>query len=68
MNFDNRIVLVVIGGVLLIFLAWSAVSYFSPEARVERRRRKNNAKVVTRAGRPMVKLSVKTEKKDRKSR
>lgn len=64
----EQIVLVVIGGVLLVFLAWSAVSYFSHEARVERRRRKNNAKVVNRAGRPMVKLSAKTEDNDRKPR
>ncbi len=65
MNFENRIVLVVIGSVLLIFLAWSGVSYFSIEARVERRRRKNNARVINRAGRPMVKLSAKTNKEER---
>lgn len=67
MNTD-QIVLVVIGSGLLVFLAWAAVSYFSHEARVERRRRKNNAKVINRAGRPMVKLSAKTGEKDRKSR
>jgi len=67
MNLES-IVLGVIGSVLIIFLAWSAFSLFSHEARVERRRRKNNAKVVNRAGRPMVKLSAKTENKEGKTR
>lgn len=67
MNLES-IVLGVIGSVLIICLAWTAVSLFSHDARVERRRRKNNAKVINRAGRPMVKLSAKTDNKERKPR
>ncbi|MEO7677885.1 MAG: hypothetical protein ABIV39_14090 [Verrucomicrobiota bacterium] len=64
---DSRIILILVGSVLLLFLSWSAITYFSPEARLERRRRKNNSKVVNRASRPMVKLSAETGKKDPKS-
>ncbi len=62
MSFDSPVVLAVasliVGGVLFaIFLR-----YFSPEARLERRRRRNNCRVVSKARRPMVTLKVRTKK------
>ena len=61
MNFENPIALVVLGLIGLL-LAAIAFSYLSPEARRERIRRKNNARIVSKAGRPAVRLSVRTKK------
>lgn len=64
----EQIVLVGIGSVLLVFLGWSAVAYFSEDARLDRRRRKNNSKVISRAGRPIVKLSARIKDEPHKTR
>ena len=37
-------------------------SYFSPEAKAGRRRRKSNAPIVNKSGRPTVKLSARAKK------
>ncbi len=60
MNFGNPILLGIIGSVLLVLVVWIGVSFFSPEAKLDRRRRKSNAKVIHKAARPTVKFSVKT--------
>jgi hypothetical protein len=62
MNFENPIALVVVGLIALV-LGVIVFSYFSPQARRERIRRKNNARIVSKAGRPAVKFSVRTKKK-----
>ncbi|MEO6184448.1 MAG: hypothetical protein ABIP71_15385 [Verrucomicrobiota bacterium] len=62
MNFENPTALVVVGMIALVFGA-VVFSYFSPATRRERIRRKNNARIVSKAGRPTVKFSVRTKKK-----
>lgn len=52
------IVLMVLG------VVWYMVThYWTPAARLERKRRKNHSPVVTKAKRPMVLFSVKTPKR-----
>ena len=62
MNFENPIAPVMIGliGLVLVVIAFS---YLSPEARRERIRRKNNARIVSKAGRPTVRFNVRTKKR-----
>lgn len=64
MDFSNPMVWV-IGAVILIAASLLVKSYFSPAARIERRRRKSNSPVVSTARRPMVKFSVKTKDDDK---
>jgi len=63
MSFDNPFVLAAISLIVLVAMFGFAAHYFSPEARLERRRRRNNARVVSKTRRPMVTLSVKTKKR-----
>jgi hypothetical protein len=60
MDFENPIA-IILGVFFLIVVSRLVVSSFSQEARLERRRRKNNARIISRAGRPSIKLSVKTK-------
>lgn len=62
MNFEMLISLAM-GAFFLIIVGRLVVSQFSPEAKLERRRRKNNARIVSKAGRPTVKFSAKTNKR-----
>jgi hypothetical protein len=49
---------------MVLGVAWYSVShYFSPSARLERKRRKSHNPVVAKAKRPMVLFSVKTPKR-----
>jgi hypothetical protein len=63
MNFDNPFVLAAVGLIVLVAMFGFGAHYFSPEARLERRRRRNNSRVVSKTRRPMVTLSVKTKKR-----
>ena len=62
MSFNNPVLLaiasLIVFGVLLGFLA----RYFSPEARLERRRRRNSYPIVSKTRRPMVRLNVRNKK------
>jgi hypothetical protein len=66
MNSDNSIVLALLGVIAVMGGAWAVRHFFSAEARLERRRRRSNARVSSTVNRPMVKFSVRT-KKDRRS-
>jgi hypothetical protein len=63
MDFHNPIVWIVggliVAGVVIVFIA----PRFSAEARLERRRRKSNARIVSKEKRPTVKFSVRTSHK-----
>lgn len=67
MNLANPIVQVLTALLLAVAGAALWTRFFSAEARRERRRRRNNAPVASRTNRPMVKFSVKTGKKRKKS-
>ena len=62
MNFDNPVVLAAIGLIVLVALVGFGAHFFSPEARLERRRRRNNYPVINKARRPMVTLNARTKK------
>lgn len=64
MNSGNPIVLTILGVIAVIGGAWTVRHFFSADARLERRRRRSNARISSTARRPMVKLSVRA-KKDR---
>lgn len=66
MNLGNPIVLVAISAVVVVGIAWVARKFFSDDARWERRRRRINAPISSRAKRPSVKFSVRTKKERRK--
>jgi hypothetical protein len=61
MNFESPISLI-LGAFFLIVVGRLVATQFSPDAKLERRRRRNNARIVSKAGRPAVKLSAKTKK------
>jgi hypothetical protein len=63
MNFDNPVLLAAIGLITLVAGIAFAGHYFAPEARLERRRRRNNYRVVSKTRRPAVMLNVRTKKK-----
>ncbi|HMJ88515.1 MAG TPA: hypothetical protein VK530_01795 [Candidatus Acidoferrum sp.] len=65
MNFENPIVWIAAGISALLIGVVVLKQFFSEEARIERRRRKSNARVVSNARRPAVKLSVKTKRKNK---
>ena len=62
MNSDISIIGVVVAALVLTLAVGALTSYFSPEAKAERRRRKNNGPVINTSRRPAVKLSARTEK------
>ena len=62
MSFDNPILLGVISLMVLGGITGVVAHFFSPEAKLERRRRRNNYRVVTKARRPMVRLNVRSKK------
>jgi hypothetical protein len=62
MNFDNPVVLAVASLIVLAAIAGILSHYFSTEARLERRRRRNNYRVVSKARRPVVTLNARTKK------
>ncbi len=46
---------------------WAGVSFFSREARLERRRRKSHSRIISKADRPTVRFSVRVPKDDSKN-
>ena len=63
MDFGNPIIWVVVGLIAVALLAVFVVPRFFPKARLERRRRKSNTRIVSKADRPTVKFSVRTKDK-----
>ena len=63
MDFQNPIVWIVAGLVLVAIILLFVVPRLSKEARLERRRRKSNARIVSKSQRPTVKFSVQTKDK-----
>ena len=61
MNFGNPISLAILG-IIALGGAWIVRHFFSTEARLERRRRRSNTRLSSKAKRPMVRLSVRTKK------
>jgi hypothetical protein len=61
MNFEPILMLVVAGLVVLAVIWWLA-RYFSTEAKLERRRRRSNARIASKTRRPSIKFSVRTKK------
>lgn len=66
MHFGNPIVPAVLGVLAVILGVWIVRHFFSADARQERRRRRSNRPVASKANRPMVKFSVRTKKDRRK--
>jgi hypothetical protein len=65
MDFENPIVWIVGAVIAVTVIVVFVAPRFSTEARLERRRRKSNARIVSKSNRPTVKFSVKTkESKD----
>jgi len=62
MNFTNPVLLAVASLIVCAVLFGFLARYFSPEARLERRRRRNSYPVVSKARRPMVRLNVRGKK------
>ncbi len=65
MNFENPLVWMGGGLILFVILVVVVGLRFSNGARLERRRRKSNARIVNKTGRPTVKFSVRTKDKNR---
>jgi len=61
MNHKVFLLLILLGLLILAVGFWALRPYFSASARLERRRRRSNARVTTDAKRPMVKFSVRTK-------
>jgi hypothetical protein len=62
MSFDSSVVFLVISVIAVGVIAGIASRYFSEEARIERRRRRSNYRIVKKARGPSVTLSVRTKK------
>ena len=62
MSLASPMAWIVIGMMVLAAAVPASLHFFSTGSRLERRRRKNNPRVVNTARRPAVKLSVKTKK------
>jgi hypothetical protein len=62
MDLEISIVWIVVGAIVLAVVGGALASYFSPQARADRRRRKSNARIVNKSNRPTVKFSVRTKK------
>ena len=63
MDFQNPIVWIVGGLVLVAVILLFVAPRLSKEARLERRRRKSNARIISKSQRPTVKFSVQTKDK-----
>lgn len=52
----------IVGGLILFVIIVVIIApRLSPQARLERRRRKNNARIVSKSSKPTVKFSVRTK-------
>ena len=63
MDFENPVVWIVAGLIALGIVVTLVAPRLTSHARLERRRRKNNAPVINTSHRPAVKLSVRTKDK-----
>src|ERR1051326_5480347 len=63
MNLQNPWVWVVGGVAILLIAAAMLKHFFSEDARILRRKRKSNTRVVSKSRRPTVRFSVNTDKK-----
>jgi predicted ABC-type sugar transport system permease subunit len=61
MNFENPLVWIGAGLVLFVIVVVFIAPKFSNASRLERRRRKSNARIVSKTGKPTVKFSVRTK-------
>jgi hypothetical protein len=48
---------------IFVVAAWAGFAFFSPSARLERRRRKSHSRIEPKTNRPMVRFSVRPPKK-----
>jgi hypothetical protein len=62
MNLNNPVLLALASLIVFVLLFGFLARYFSPEARLERRRRRNSYRVVSKSRRPMVRLNVHDKK------
>jgi hypothetical protein len=62
MNLDNPILVIVAAAIVFSIAVGGLFSYFSPEAKAERRRRRSNAPIINKSHRPTVKLSARTKR------
>ena len=63
MNLGSSILLGVVALIAVGLLIALAVHFFSPESRLERRRRRSHTPIVNKSKRPMVSLRVRTKKR-----
>ena len=63
MSFENPWVWIGSGLILFVIIVVILSPRFSTGARLERRRRKSNARIVSKSGKPTVKFSVRTKDK-----
>ena len=63
MSFIKPVLLTVSSLIVLVAIVALIAHFFSPEAKLERRRRRNNYRVISKSRRPMVKLSARTKKR-----
>jgi len=63
MDFTNPILWLAAGLIVVAILAVFVAPRFTAKARLERRRRKSNARIVNKSDRPTVKFSVRTKEK-----
>ena len=61
MSFENLMLLAALG-LAVVAVVWALWHFCSPDARLERRRRRSNSPIASNAKQPSVKLSVKTKK------
>lgn len=64
MKLDNPVFLVVAGLAAALVVAVALNHFFSRDARIQRRKRKSNARVINKAHRPTVRFSVKTDERE----
>jgi hypothetical protein len=63
-DFNNPVIWLVGGLVVLGIVIVCVAPRLSTKARLERRRRKSNARVVSKSNRPSVKLTARTKEKE----
>jgi hypothetical protein len=63
MNLNNPVLLAAVSLIVLVAIVGFIAHFFSPEAKLERRRRRNNYRVVSKSTQPRVRLSVRTKKR-----
>ena len=62
MSFDNPVLLGVLSLIVLGVITGGVTHFFSAKAKLERRRRRSNYPIVSKARRPMVRLNFRSKK------